>query len=123
MRTVALVLLLATALSLPAHAAQCDLDASSGAVSASGRQVSIGGQMFPVKGGAARSYFEAKLLSCNMPEAAQRFRQWRNSRRAVNWEVGLGLLVTWPALVGIPISGINASTRKHQMIEAIRAGR
>jgi len=37
--------------------------------------------------------------------------------------VGIGLLVAWPALVGIPISGLNASTRKQQMIEAIRAGR
>lgn len=115
-----LLALLALGLASPAFAGDCEIPDSQ-TIRASGGSVTIGQKMFPVRGKDARMLFVSKLHNCGMPTAARRFEQWRGSRRAVNWELGLGMFVAWPALVGIPVSGVNAKVRKAQLVESLRS--
>jgi hypothetical protein len=124
MLMVPMTVLLSGVLSGEARAdeAQCPwYGAESVTVMATGRSVTVNGQIYSVQGQYGRGTFMQHLHNCNAQSAAYQFDRWRTMR---SWTIGTGaggcLLLGWPWLA-TPFTAVAASRAKKGMVLALAA--
>jgi hypothetical protein len=113
-----MTLFLSLLLSLPARA-ECPWEKVE-SVSATMTSVTINGNFYPVKGGAARGMFLSTLAQCKTnPAAMAAFQEWRQMRQFTNASAGIGLCLLWPVLLVTPVTAIMAGNQKDNLVVAL----
>ena len=82
---------------------------------ATGKSITVNGQMFAIKGDYAKGQFMSILNDCNAGAAAALFNDWRNMRK---WTAitGVGGCCIWPAWIGTIVTAVSAGSKKQQML-------
>jgi hypothetical protein len=85
--------------------------------------VTVNDTLYEVRGYEARTQFERMLVACGERDAAYSFQDWRRMRRWTNAAVVIGFPSVGAFWVVAGFTAINASGRREDMLQALRAPR
>lgn len=83
----------------------------------------INNHKYSVRGTRARRELSNEFAACGYSEASLNLEGWRMMRRTTNWLGAGGVLVFWPALIGIAYTGPRAAEYRFALEDSLRAQR